>query len=112
MPIYGEDGSIVGYKQIAKGPKPNGDNFRSGIKQVAPITATPTANNATVALATATNGATIYYTTDGTDPTSASTQYTAAIAITGTQTIKAIAVKKGMVPSEFSETYTNTTASK
>lgn len=110
VPIYGTDGSIVGYKQIAKGPKPNGDNFQSGLKQVAAITATPTANNATVALATRTSGATIYYTTDGTEPTNASTAYSAPIAITGTQTIKAIAVKTGMVPSEFSETFTNTTA--
>lgn len=38
-----------------------------------------------------TEGATIYYTVDGTEPTKASTQYTAAIEISETTTIKAVA---------------------
>ena len=110
VPIYAEDGTIVGYKQIAAGVKPNGDNFQTGLKQVAAIVATPTANNATVALATKTTGADIYYTTDGTDPTSSSTKYSIAISITGTQTIKAIAVKSGMIPSYYTGEFTNTSA--
>ncbi len=110
VPIYAEDGTIVGYKQIASGAKPNGNNFQSGLKQVADIVATPTANNATVALATKTTGANIYYTTDGTDPTSSSTKYSTAISITGTQTIKAIAVKSGMIPSYYTGEFTNTSA--
>lgn len=109
VPIYAEDGSVVGFKQIAKAAKPNGDNFQSGLKKVADIKATPAANNATVALTTATFGAEIYYTTDGSIPSSSSTKYTAAVAITGTQTLKAVAVKSGMLPSYFEETYTNTT---
>lgn len=33
VPIYGADGStVVGYKQLAKGSKPNGNNFQSGVK--------------------------------------------------------------------------------
>ncbi len=54
-----------------------------------------------------TDGATIYYTIDGTDPTTSSTKYTSAIAISETTTLKAIAVKDGMNDSQVaSATYT------
>ena len=46
----------------------------------------------TVAISCATNGATIYYTTDGTDPSDASTKYTDVISVTTTTTFKAIAI--------------------
>ena len=70
--------------------------------------ATPTANPAsgtvvtsgsTVTLATTTSGVTIYYTTNGTNPTTSSAVYSSPIAITGATTIKAMAVKAGMVNS-------------
>jgi len=48
------------------------------------------AQNVTI---TAEEGATIYYTIDGTDPTTASTVYSAPIAVGETTTVKAIAVK-------------------
>ncbi|WP_343834706.1 chitobiase/beta-hexosaminidase C-terminal domain-containing protein, partial [Bacillus horti] len=64
----------------------------------------------TVELTTATSGATIYYTTDGSKPTRASAEYTAPIEITEAMTIKAIAVKDGMSDSEvMEEHYTITT---
>ena len=87
-------------------------------------TANPTAGayteNQSVALASSTVGATIYYTTDGSEPTILSgvpsgttKEYTAPIAVTGTEgqssttTIKAMAVKNGMQDSSV-ETFTYT----
>ena len=83
----------------------------------ADIVGAPTANpttgiyteNQSVTLTSSTEGATIYYTTDGSEPTiiggvtgGTTAKYTAPIAVTGTEgqnittTIKAIAVKSGM----------------
>lgn len=61
----------------------------------APAVANPkisSANN-TVSITCETEGAKIYYTTNGSDPTTASTEYTAPFAITSTVTVKAIAYK-------------------
>ena len=49
-----------------------------------------------VTITCSTVGAKIYYTTDGTEPTASSTEYTAAISVTPPMTLKAIAVKEGM----------------
>ncbi len=59
-------------------------NYRSGI---------------TVAISTPTEGATIYYTTDGSNPTTDSDVYSKPIPVTGEnteKTIKAMAIKEGM----------------
>lgn len=54
-----------------------------------------------------TDGATIYYTIDGNDPTTESAVYSSAIAVNATTTIKAFAVKDGMTNSGIaSATYT------
>lgn len=53
-----------------------------------------------VTLTTATSGADIYYTTNGDTPTSESTKYSAAITVSATTTIKAIAIKEGAYDSE------------
>lgn len=92
------------------------------------IVGTPTANptagtyaeNQSVTFTSSTEGATIYYTTDGSEPTitggvpaGTTAQYTAPIAVTGTEgqsittTIKAIAVKDRMQNSSV-ETFTYT----
>ena len=49
-----------------------------------------------VTITCATEDAKIYYTTDGTEPTASSTEYTEAISVTEAVTLKAIAVKDGM----------------
>ena len=76
-----------------------------------PVVATPTftpaagyynsAQNVTIACET--TGADIYYTTDGTVPTTESTKYTAAIPVGENMTIKAIAVKEGYTNSDIAE---------
>lgn len=63
----------------------------------------------TITLTSSTEGATIYYTTDGTDPTEESTPYTDPITVSETTTIKAIAVAEGYDNSAVaSATYTIT----
>ena len=57
-------------------------------------------SNQSVTLSTATTGAVIYYTTDGTTPTISSTLYIGAISISKNTTLKAIAVKSGSINSE------------
>jgi hypothetical protein len=49
----------------------------------------------TVEITCATEGATIYYTTNGDEPTTSSSEYSYALTINATQTIKAIATKDG-----------------
>ena len=57
----------------------------------------------TITLSCATSNATIYYTTDGTTPTTESIKYTGTIEVNANQTIKAIAVKEGWIDSDIVE---------
>ncbi|MBO5691808.1 MAG: InlB B-repeat-containing protein, partial [Spirochaetaceae bacterium] len=64
----------------------------------------PVDTGTTVALSCDIADATIYYTTDGNDPTTSSNRYTSTpITITAETTIKAYAVKSGMTPSDVAE---------
>ncbi len=84
------------------------------IKVYYATTATPTFSVAegeyseakSVEISCATDGAKIYYTTDGTTPTSSSTAYSSAIPVTETTTLKAIAIKSGVESEVASATYT------
>jgi hypothetical protein len=63
-----------------------------------------------VTITDSTSGATIFYTTDGTTPTSASTKYTGPITVNTTETITAIATTTGLITSQpASQTYTLST---
>ncbi len=72
--------------------------------KVQPVTAAPAAGAVTsgteVTLATATPDAKIFYTTDGSEPTSASTEYTGPVTIEEAQTIKAVATADGLDTSD------------
>jgi hypothetical protein len=60
-----------------------------------------------VTISCATSGATIRYTTDGSEPTSTSTVYSSPIGVSSTTTVKAKAFKSGMADSDtVSATYT------
>src|SRR5205814_3913005 len=57
-------------------------------------------SSVTVTITDTTQGAAIYYTTDGSTPTSASTRYTSAFAVTQNATVRAIAAASGMTDSD------------
>ena len=91
-----------------------------GIEPPTPVVATPTFTPEagtynepqTVSIACATEGATIHYTLDGSEPTESSPVYSEPISIEETTTIKAIAMKEGYNNSAIAEaTYTIQTGS-
>ena len=82
-------------------------------KQVTPATVTnpqingeATFETSTQVTMTAESGAEIRYTTDGSNPTTSSTLYSAAITISDTTTVKAIAVKNGATSGVTTRTFT------
>ena len=71
-----------------------------GASDVPTISGTDKFSDRTEVTITATPGASIYYTTDGTVPTNGSQQYNTPITLTETTTIRAIAVEDGHIMSD------------
>ena len=67
---------------------------------------TPFVGETEVTITCETEGAKIYYTTDGTDPTTTSTEYTEAFTITETTTVKAIVAKDDALSEIVSKKFT------
>lgn len=113
LPVFDTQGNVIGYTPYAGAPTPNGGNIETGIRPVAaPVASVESgtyANAQSVTLTSATTGATIYYTTNGTEPTTASSAYSSTLTISATTTLKAFAYKAGMVSSDV-VTYTYTIA--
>lgn len=84
----------------------NGDYPIFGVESVANPTFSPVGGAYTAAqsvtISCATPDADIYYTTDGSAPTTDSTKYTASVSVSSTTTLKAIAVKSGLADSAVS----------
>ena len=70
------------------------------------ITGTTPFETSTTASISAESGAAIYYTTDGSTPTTASSQYSSPISLNATTTVKAIAVKNGVSSEVSTKTFT------
>ncbi len=95
-------------KAIAVASGYNNSAVASATYTITPPAATPAFSVAAgtytsiqpVTLTDSVKGATIYYTTNGTAPTTASTKYTGAITVSSTETIEAIATATGYATSQ------------
>jgi hypothetical protein len=107
-PVYTEPLSVTStetIEAIAVGSAVGNSAVATAVYTIVAAPATPTFTPAagtytgtqTVTISDATSGATIYYTTNGTMPTAASTMYAGPVSVTSTQTLQAIAVGSGGV---------------
>lgn len=79
-----------------KAPAPS-ETVRTPV--ASPVSGTSFADTLPVTLTCGTEGADIYYTLDGSVPTASSTRYTGPVRLAGTSTLRAVAVKGGMLDS-------------
>lgn len=83
----------------------NGGNTSPAVAAPTISGTTPFTDNTQVTIS-ADQGATIYYTTDGSVPTTASTQYSAPFTLSATTTVKAIAKIEGSISTVATKTFT------
>lgn len=115
---YNPDGTtiVVDGSGSGTGGNTGGNGSGSGSGSVTPTVAAPTISGSTpfeestTVTITGPADASLYYTTNGSVPTSSSTPYTEALTLTATTTVKAIAVKDGVSSSVASKTFTKGTA--
>ncbi len=104
---YNMDSSVENITQNANGTV--SFLFR-GLSNVKTPVFTPAAGRyteaQTVTISCETDGATIYYTVDGTDPTTSSTKYTSPITVSQTTTVKAVAALNGETSEVATAKYT------
>ena len=110
-PAEGGSTTVISGGNGSSGSSGSGSGSGSGSETptvAAPVISgtTPFAESTSATISCATAGASIYYTVDGSTPTSASTAYSGAIALSDTTTVKAIAVKDGVSSSVTSRTFT------
>ena len=84
----------------------SGDSGNSGSDSITVANPVISITDGSVTITCTTTGATIYYTTDGTAPTTDSAAYTGAFTVEDGTTVKAVAVKDGTFSSTVSKEYT------
>ncbi|MHB1463276.1 MAG: chitobiase/beta-hexosaminidase C-terminal domain-containing protein [Armatimonadota bacterium] len=108
LPEYTDKAKTIDSLAIIVGLQSNNTtNTKNTYYATLPNVATPTFSPApgtysgtqSVSVSCATTGATIRYTTDGSEPTETSTQYTAPISVSTNKTVKARAFKTAILPS-------------
>lgn len=100
-----DDSSNLGTHTMDSNDPGPGENQVGAVTVSIPSSNVPAGTE--IMLSTTTDGASIYYTTNGTEPTDLSTKYDSPIVIDKDMTIKAIAIKEGLENSEVAEfTYT------
>jgi hypothetical protein len=106
-PISVDSGSVT-INALAQATGMTASNVASAVYTIQPgITATPAfspgtgtyTSAQTVAISDSTPGAVIYYTTNGTTPTTASAVYSTAIAVSASSTLEALAIAPGLTQS-------------
>lgn len=110
-PAEGGSTTVISGGNGSSGSSGSGSGSGSGSETptvAAPVISgtTPFAESTSATISCATAGASIYYTVDGSTPTSASTAYSGAIALTDTTTVKAVAVKDGVSSSVTTKVFT------